>query len=532
MTTVRIDLDSLNLNFNGGENLKIKLDQGVVRSDFDNSLSESITYNYTVDSTAPPVNDTTPDLGETNSYVATVEFVFNDRIRVESGNFYLYEDTNPDTLIATIPYNDLRVNVTADGRIRIDVSGYLESQTTYYVISDPNIIENHLGISTGINSEDIVKWTTGLVAPEPLACAFTLTMVSEVSGANVDRNFLSNQSNSIFVEHGITLSEDDTYTFQFTATSGEFWKNGVSPGSSFSITDTRYNLLTELIDWKYYPVLNSTSNDSISVKVLRGNNLIDTPTFNMIYNGVGSIDKTLTWTSSTSWVPDYEDVKYKQYYDLILVGGGGGASYFSGGGGGMVVSKLNASLAISANNTYTIDVGGGGSPDTTLNNCNSNYAGNGSRTNAFGLQAMYGSGAASYWCYTSSGGYQTTWQIQGGDSWYGTGTPGLITKYEGYNQDSGTVFYQRSAASGFYDGPGAGAGGVGTNLTDGRGPSVVAWDSSAYGLGGSDGNDDTTTGTNYTLQPGEGGSAQGYYNNSYARAPGQPGLVKLRIRGY
>jgi hypothetical protein len=81
-------------------------------------------------------------------------------------------------------------------------------------------------------------------------------MVSEVSGANVDRNFLSNQSNSIFVEHGITLSEDDTYTFQFTATSGEFWKNGVSPGSSFSITDTRYNLLTELIDWKYYPVLN------------------------------------------------------------------------------------------------------------------------------------------------------------------------------------------------------------------------------------------------------------------------------------
>ena len=38
MNTVRIDLDSLNLNFNGGENLKIKLDQGIVRSDFDNAL--------------------------------------------------------------------------------------------------------------------------------------------------------------------------------------------------------------------------------------------------------------------------------------------------------------------------------------------------------------------------------------------------------------------------------------------------------------------------------------------------------------
>jgi hypothetical protein len=61
---------------------------------------------------------------------------------------------------------------------------------------------------------------------------------------------------------------------------------------------------------------------------------------------------------------------------------------------------------------------------------------------------------------------------------------------------------------------------------------LVAWDNATYGLGGSDANDYTTTGTNYTLQPGEGGSAQGYYLQGFDEAPGQPGLVKLRIRGY
>ena len=106
----------------------------IINSDFDNTLSDSQTFNYTVQpaSTSLTLIDVTPDLGDTNVFIGIVEFVFDDRIRVDSGNFYLYKDTNPDTLILTIPHNDSRVNVT-DNKIRINVSGVLENTTTYYM---------------------------------------------------------------------------------------------------------------------------------------------------------------------------------------------------------------------------------------------------------------------------------------------------------------------------------------------------------------------------------------------------------------
>jgi hypothetical protein len=181
MNTVKIDLESLDLNLNANQSYTIEVEEGFVDSDFDNTLSDSQTFNYTVQpaSTSLTLIDVTPDLGDTNVFLAIVEFVFDDRIRVDSGNFYLYKDTNPDTLILTIPHNDSRVNVT-DNKIRINVSGVLENTTTYYIISDSNNIENILGVSTGITNENTLKWTTGNVEPAPMNVVSTLTLTENI----------------------------------------------------------------------------------------------------------------------------------------------------------------------------------------------------------------------------------------------------------------------------------------------------------------------------------------------------------------
>ena len=134
MTTVKIDLESLDLNLNANQTYVIEVEEGFVDSNYDNSLNDSQTFNYTVQpaSTSLTLTDVNPDLGDTNVFLGIVEFVFDDRIRVDNGNFYLYKDTNPDTLVLTIPHNDSRVNVT-DNKIRINVSGLLENTTTYYM---------------------------------------------------------------------------------------------------------------------------------------------------------------------------------------------------------------------------------------------------------------------------------------------------------------------------------------------------------------------------------------------------------------
>lgn len=534
---VTIDLNGLGIDLNKGETYTIEVGEGFVSSAADNTLNDTVTENFTTDTVGPILVDTTPDLGDTESYVAIVEFVYPVRLRVNSGNFYLYKDGNPDVLVETIPYNDNRINIT-ENKIRVNLSGILEDETTYYILTDNDIISNLIGLETGITSEDIIKWTTGIVAPEPINAVTNLTVLDNLTSSDTNftdsRDFLGSQRNEIFNSNVISIVNDLGYDYKLTVSvSNGILAQAASAGAStITLTGSAASVSSQLTTYGYYPSNFNVSDRTCTIKLevddpILGYVMLENFTVDLIYTGEGTFEKTLTFETTQTWSPDEEDILYSPNYDLLVVAGGGGSSVYAGGGGGQVTNLPNRSLTLTAGQVYNIIVGQGGPAETQFTNCTSAMVGGtGGNSSAFGSSAQGGTGGYSYYCYDDNGsdtnGPITTWNVRGGDSYYNGGS------YNGYDLDSGSVNYQKSAAVGFYEGPGAGAGGAPSG-PDSRGPGLTAWDGNTYGIGGGDGNDDVAD-INYTPVKGEGGSADGYYSNSFEEAPGAPGIVKLRIR--
>lgn len=531
-----VNLENLGLDLDANTDYTIEVEPGIVTGQSDGSASIGLSIPVTTRNTGPILVGTDPDLGSTNIFQAIVNFEFDVPVRITSGNLYLYQDDpGGDILLQTFAFNNPRV-VVSGNTLGVDVSGFLDDLTTYYVISDPNNISDYIGLLSGVTLEDTLKWTSGLIAPAPMNMTASIALDTDITNYNVNRNFLSNQSNQIFSVNQIGISSNSetiNYRFNISVTGGELWKNGTTPVKSITLTGTKSIVLSDLLNYKFYPDVNRSTNATLNVRAERFTDsqwfLLENYRSTLLYAGEGTIDKLLTWPTPASWIADYEDVKYQLAYDIILVGGGSGAGTFAGGGGGMVVSSLNRALSIDINTTYNIMVGGGGAADTVFNNCNPNSSDPGGSSSAFGLIALGGTASQSQYCYDDQPPRQTTWNVQGGDSRYGDGSGSFLT-YEGYNLDNGSSNGQSSAATAFYNGNGAGAGGPGT-LTE-RGPGLTTWNGATYGAGGWDGSDDTVEPLpRPTLVLGEGGAVSALAPIGQGEQPGQPGIIVFRVNG-
>jgi len=387
MTTVKIDLESLDLNLNANQTYIIEVEEGFVDSNYDNSLNDTQTFNYTVQpaSTSLTLTDVNPDLGDTNVFLGIVEFVFDDRIRVDNGNFYLYKDTNPDTLVLTIPHNDSRVNVT-DNKIRINVSGLLENTTTYYIVSDSNNIENMLGVSTGITNENTLKWTTGNISPAPINVVSTLTLTENVINTTLTRSFEGETENDVFSSNAPNVSgTTEIFTVRLRAydsisnqlVQGEFaYADDSNLSSNFTITGNPSAINNILPYIKFYPSTGTSSSLKLQFTLEQNGNVVEKTYSDYTYNGLGTNQEIFTFNTTTS---NYQfPLLYQKYYvgaKVLVVGGGGSGNYGffsqnypatpsegsmgSGGGGGGVVESL---VSVNFSNPHTFTVGAGGTP--------------------------------------------------------------------------------------------------------------------------------------------------------------------------
>ena len=483
MNIVKIDLESLDLNLNANQSYTIEVEGGFVDSDFDNTLSDSQTFNYTVQpaSTSLTLIDVTPDLGDTNVFLATVEFVFDDRIRVDSGNFYLYKDTNPDTLILTMPHNDSRVNVI-DNKLIINVSGVLENTTTYYIISDSNNIENMLGVSTGITNENTLKWTTGNVEPAPMNVVSTLTLTENIINTTLTRSFQGETDNAVFPSNAPNVSgTTEIFTVRLRAydaglnsVQGEFsYADDSNLSSNFTITGNPSAINNILPYIKFFPSTGTSSSLRLQFTLEQNGNVVEKTYSDYTYTGLGANQEIFTFTATAA---SYQfPLLYEKYYvgaKVLVVGGGGSGNYGyfsqnypaypfegsmgSGGGGGGVVESL---VSVNFSNPHTFTVGAGGTPSVTqtwsIDPNGPSYVvagqwpvatiagGAGGASTAFGVVAGGGGGAI----FNNTFGTQTT----GGTSGYPQSKAGGSGSTYGYGGGGGgagqTGFAQNSNAN-------------------------------------------------------------------------------------
>jgi hypothetical protein len=394
MKKLRIDLKDFNIDLTSGETYTIEIEENFVIDPEASLKSSTESFEYTVPDVGPTLIDTNPDLGDTNVYIANIQFTFNERIRLKPGNFYLYEDGSPDTLILTIPTSNSKISV-AENQITVDVSGYLNSETTYYIISDSNIIENLIGIETGVTSEDIVKWTTGLIQPAPINVSFSLTLDSDISQVE-SREYFSNQRNNIFNINSLQISynsndvNESVFSLVLSLDNGEFWTYGTTPNNIITLSGSKSYINGLIDDYGYYPTKNSNTTDNLNVRLYKDDYLLENKNIDINYIGEGSIlDEPWFENSSGSVSWDYEYVKYFNNMSVLVVGSGGGGTRNGGGGGDVVITELTPLASINPNNSYAYTVGLGGAAGSNQ----SGVASNGNSSSIFGITAAGGTGA-------------------------------------------------------------------------------------------------------------------------------------------
>ena len=227
---------------------------------------------------------------------------------------------------------------------------------------------------------------------------------------------------------------------------------------------------------------------------------------------------TLVYVSSVfTWTPSITKTGARY---LVVGGGGGGGSDWGGGGG--AGGFLQGTVDISANTSYSITVGAGGTPTANRNGSgvcgpNANCVGNtGGMSTAFGYSAYGGGGGGTYvtpgtapaGTYGSGGG--------GGGGNSGAGNYSLGTAEQGNNGGNGQNGYLTPA---FAPSNGGGGGGGGGSATAGASPTVSA--GVVTGGKGGNGTASDITGSSVYYAAGGGG---GVYGGAAGSTAGLGGL--------
>ena len=216
---------------------------------------------------------------------------------------------------------------------------------------------------------------------------------------------------------------------------------------------------------------------------------------------------------------DWPMVPLPTFEYLIVAGGGGGATDIDVGGGGGAGGLLSGSTTLAYGQTYSIQVGGGGSggtgPDSTGVGGGSNGTQGGNST-ALGFTAIGGGFGATR---NNNGGAGGSGGGAGDRVVGGTSTGGLGTAGQGFNGGNSPVV---NSNSGWDQGGGGGAGGAANTFTPGPGlASSITGTSVTYAAGG--------RGSGYDFIPTLGAVNTG--NGGGGCRAGGSGIVVIRYLG-
>jgi hypothetical protein len=568
-TTITIDITKLGLNLTAGENYNFIVDEDFVSTPSSGPNIQTTILAVTTSAQGPTLIDTVPDLGDTNVSSYNIRFEFDRPVVVNSGNIYLYKDVPAgDELIATIPSSNSRI-YSENTFLFVDVSGYLEGNTTYYLLSDANNIKDIYGISTGITTENVIKWTTANTLPVPILVSASLTFNTNfLSNFTNNRTYLANTSNNLFETSAPQITASGNFILKVNVVSGEFTDvNDENQTKTITLSGTNTQINGLISNYKYYPAKNFRDTDTLTISLYTADNkLLEKFKTSLLYSADGVNDEDIDITTSQSFTFNYIYKKYYSKFDLLLVGGGGSGNYRTigssggfftgagsggGGGGALQITNLNVNNYPSAN---SLTVGSGGICNKTL--WPNDVAGvNGGNTIAFGYQAFGGLGAETVAApalikgggsgYPSSAG--TTTRNIGGDGGYndasgfnrgggggGTGDPGEDaigpsgSPSFGYNAKGGDAFVEghfTSFAGRF--GGGGGGGGVETNKGQGgdggggRGAGANIFTGAI---------EDAIDGTSGTGGGGGGGARRDFVGGSGKPGNGGLGIIKIKVK--
>ena len=416
-------------------------------------------------------------------------------------------------------------------RIFYDGDGYSDTTSEAIIINCAQFLEYGNEYYFTIDDGAYYNGATNLRTPGITTQSSLLTF--NTNGVMVDDNILEyvgNSSNYPWLAGDLPpaqripklLSSTTTYSLIFTSNIGQFGlslgspdfvANG-SPVSTLTFTGTRSQINDALGNGKivFYPTKNATTNGTYSITLKQGTTTIASVTKAMNYSGTTNNTETVTFNTSTTWTPTFEQVLYRNTIDALLVGAGGSAyPAGSGGGGGGVLEISNYSIADTA---YTITVG----PAPTL--IASDYvatAPNGSNTTAFG-QTAYGGKGASGTPYLDPSYYVHEDGVGGDSGAPTTHTGGTFNNYPNY-AGSGAGAGANGATGSF---PTPAAGGIGIDSTI-----FGTFGGDKLGAGGSAVGASTIT-FQYPRDAGHGGC--GYNTGTPATGRGARGIVMIKLK--
>lgn len=195
-TSIRVDTVGLGIAWALGETYRVQIDQGFLTQEggLQLPLSGGNITTFTTPSNPPTVRSTYPANNETASQENQTITIAVDRANIVglSGNVYLYKRATPNVLIATYRVNSnaaVSANTTAVGLgyynntdtisgniITIPVHHYLTANTSYFVRTDANIIQDLNGYKfTAISSNTAFAWTTSTDWQKDLSSVPTVT---------------------------------------------------------------------------------------------------------------------------------------------------------------------------------------------------------------------------------------------------------------------------------------------------------------------------------------------------------------------
>ncbi len=172
-TQVSISEETLTLDLTGylsnSTSYYVQMDSGAVKDDAGNDfggIDDATTLNFTTvaDTTAPTLSSSSPaDEGTDVAIDADINLTFSETIQAGTGNIYVYDST--DSLVATVDVTDSTQVSISEETLTLDLTGYLNNSTSYYVQMDSGAVKdaasNDFG---GIDDATTLNFTTVTVA--------------------------------------------------------------------------------------------------------------------------------------------------------------------------------------------------------------------------------------------------------------------------------------------------------------------------------------------------------------------------------
>ena len=404
-TYIKLWTQSLNINWQPSTLYSFVVNSGFVTDQGGKPSAQQTIFYLT--NTAPSITSTNPAVGSSNVINnASIILTFNRTIYAGTGNFYLYQLGG--TLLKTF---SATTGVTISNNIvTLNVKGLLASGTTYYLMTDSQVIKDTDKFYwAGYTTTTAFRYTTAgepafpdLIAIESsqsrLTClagkllrlnsalSSTSRLTSNITRVTPGRASLSSSSTLVvsgqyipkltlvsrnYTGNTITqlISGDqysyhdttNTYTVTMSSPGGQF---GTSSAPISNYTNNSYQfsgsysaIKNQLNTTWFWPTKNYSSNTTYTVTITTNDGISVTASNSLNWSGwwSGAIYTFNYNSNGFTWSPTSVEMYYASI-NYTIVGAGGGGD-FSGGGGGQVIQGSYSSIT---QTTYNVYVGKGG----------------------------------------------------------------------------------------------------------------------------------------------------------------------------